>query len=122
MALSYLLLSDHFLNNGIHTMRETFAMPLSLLSLYVVLMMTELPFRALDIVLITFSMVVSFSHPRHRHRSGKLHVAHDCRRPNCRSRRRENSVTGRHDYGSELVPVPESSVLGIVCNDAAEPD
>lgn len=63
IALSYLLLSDRLLDNGIHTMRETFAIPLSMLSLYVVLMMVDLPFRSLDIVLITFSMVASFSHP-----------------------------------------------------------
>jgi hypothetical protein len=63
IALSYLLLSDRLLDNGIHIMRETFAIPLSMLSLYVVLMMVDLPFQSLDIVLITFSMVASFSHP-----------------------------------------------------------
>jgi len=63
IALSYLLLSDRLLDNGIHTMRETFAIPLSMLSLYVVLMMVDLPFHSFDIVLITLSMVLSFSHP-----------------------------------------------------------
>jgi hypothetical protein len=63
IALSYLLLSDRLLDNGIHTIRETFAIPLAMLSLYVVLMTVDLPLRALDVFLITLSLVLSFSHP-----------------------------------------------------------